>query len=270
MKIKYFAALWGMNQPTLEANLRLIKESGFDGVEMGIPSEPSERTTLRTVLNEYGLELIAQQWTDGVNPDEHAESFTRQYNTAAEFEPLFVNSHTGKDYFSLDENLIVFRRAAALEEQTGIRVLHETHRGRGTFSATHTSMLIGAMPDIKLTADFSHWCCVHESLLEDQEKMVTRAIERSYHIHARVGHAEGPQVTDPRAPEWKRELDVHKSWWRRIVESRRKEGLQYLTVCPEFGPPAYLTTLPYTGQPIVNLWEVNVYMKDLLRQHLAE
>jgi sugar phosphate isomerase/epimerase len=268
LRIKYFHALWGLSLPTLEANLRKIREAGFDGVEMGVPEDGGERRELGTLLERLGLELIAQQWTGGSSPQEHAASFEQQYRRAAGLRPLLVNSHTGKDYYSTAENLQVFHRARRLEEELGIPVVHEVHRGRATFSTLSTAALLDGLPELRLAADFSHWCCVHESLLQDQQPVLERALARSFHLHARVGHPEGPQVSDPRAPEWQAALEAHLDWWQKIVDYRRREGAELLTICPEFGPPDYMPTLPYTRQPVVDLFQVNCHMKELLKQRL--
>jgi hypothetical protein len=95
--------------------------------------------------------------------------------------------------------------------------------------------------------------------------MVNLALSRTDHIHARIGHAEGPQVNDPRAPEWKNAVDAHLSWWDKVVERKRIEGTP-ITFLTEFGPPSYLPTLPFTNQPVANQWEINIYMMDLLRK----
>jgi sugar phosphate isomerase/epimerase len=274
LRIKYFHGLWGMSLPTLEANLRRIREAGFDGVEMGVPEEAGERRALGSLLGRLGLELIAQQWTVGsssqpaIAAPEHATSFEQQYRRAAELRPLVVNSHTGKDYYGTEENLQVFQRARRLEEELGIPVVHEVHRGRATFSTLSTAALLDRFPELRLAADFSHWCCVHESLLQDQQPLLEKAMARSFHIHARVGHPEGPQVSDPRAPEWRSALEAHLGWWQKIVDYRRREGAELLTICPEFGPPDYMPTLPYTRQPVADLLQLNCHMKELLRERL--
>ncbi len=268
MKIEYIGTLWGMEVPMLEAQLRKVKEGGFDGVEMGAPSGRDERHALRVVLDDLGLDLIVQQWTQGNSPQEHAQSFEEQYMRGIELKPLFINSHSGRDYFTTAENLVIVGKAADLEQKFSTQVMHETHRGRAPFSVGAARLLIEAMPQLKLTADFSHWCCVHESMLQDQADSLERAIERSYHIHARVGYEEGPQVSDPRAPEWNDVVETHIRWWTKIVSYRRQQGADILTICPEFGPPAYMPTLPYTRQPVADLWEVNCYMRDLLKERL--
>jgi sugar phosphate isomerase/epimerase len=268
MQILYIASTWGVELPTVRATLEMIKEGGFDGVEIGAPADPTERSNLRRMLDDLGLELVVQQWTQGATPEEHARSFEEQYRCGSELGPILINSHTGKDTWTTEENAVVFRKAAALEAETGIPVAHEVHRGRATFSTMAVMNLIDAVPALQLTADFSHWCCVHESLLEDQQESVQRAIEHSIHIHARVGHPEGPQVTDPRAPEWQDAVRAHIGWWQRIVDHRKSKGATRLTICPEFGPPGYMVVQPYTRQPIANLREINWHMKDLLKQQL--
>jgi hypothetical protein len=105
-------------------------------------------------------------------------------------------------------------------------------------------------------------------LLHDQAASVDRVIKHCHHIHARVGFAEGPQVNDPRAPEWREAVETHIGWWQKIIACRRQEGCPVLTICPEFGPPDYMPTQPFTRQPLANLWEVNCYMMNLLKERL--
>jgi sugar phosphate isomerase/epimerase len=268
MRALYFCGTWGLNEPTLEATLRRIKQGGFDGVETGAPVDAVERQAMRVQLDDFGLELIIQIWTAGKTAAEHARSLEEQYRRAAELRPMLVNSQSGRDIFSLEENVMIYRRGLALQAELGVPLAHEVHRGRATFSVPAARALIEAVPEARLTADFSHWCCVHESLLQDQAEAVAEFYARCDHIHARVGHAEGPQVTDPRAPEWKDALTAHVGWWQAIAERRKTAGAETLTITPEFGPPNYMQTLPYTRQPVNDLWGVNVAMRDILRQQL--
>ena len=49
------------------------------------------------------------------------------------------------------------------------------------------------------------------------------AISKTVHIHARVGHSQSAQVSDPRAGEWQTEVNVHLKWWDDIVDYLRKK-----------------------------------------------
>jgi hypothetical protein len=122
-----------------------------------------------------------------------------------------------------------------------------------------------SIPGLRITFDVSHWCNVHESLLADQPETLALAIQRVDHIHARIGHPEGPQVNDPRAPEWDTAVKAHLAWWDQIVNLKKQKG-DTLTILTEFGPADYMPTLPYTRKPLSDQWAINVYMMQLLRQ----
>jgi sugar phosphate isomerase/epimerase len=270
MKIAYFRSVWGMDDcPTIEAKLQKITAGGFDGVELEVPLDVETCRRARKTADELGLLIVAQQWrTSGKTVAEHKASFEPQYERALILKPLYLNSHTGCDHFPIEANLEIFDHANNLAKKHGVEVYHETHRGRALFSAPATMQFLAARPLLKLVADFSHWCCVHESLLADQSERVERAAKNSFAIHARVGHAEGPQIPDPRDPLWRPNLEAHLTWWKQIAAHRRAEGCALLPVCPEFGPPPYMTLLPHTKRPVADLWDVNCFMRDWLKENL--
>jgi len=105
-------------------------------------------------------------------------------------------------------------------------------------------------------------------MLDDQPEAVEKAILHAIHIHSRIGYTEGPQVMDPRAPEWSDIVEKHIGWWQRVVEKHAASGMP-TTITTEFGPFPYLQHLPYTNSPVYSQWEVNVYMMALLRKRLT-
>jgi len=105
---------------------------------------------------------------------------------------------------------------------------------------------------------------VHESLLADQQETLSQALNRVDHIHARIGHPEGPQVNDPRAPEWNDAVQAHFAWWDTVVTRKKNEG-KLMTFLTEFGPVDYMPALPFTRQPVADQWEINKHMLDTLR-----
>ena len=266
MKIQYVRGLWGMEEPCLEDNLKKIKTGGYDHVEMGAPADPDMRDQLKELLQKYELGFVGQQWSGGKNIEEHIHSFEAQARANADMNPVLINSHSGRDIYSAQENIKLVQRGHELEKELNVTLLHEIHRGRMTFSSNSTMALLEIEPKMKFTADLSHWCCVHESLLQDQMDRVEKAMQNAYYIHARVGHEQGPQITHPHAPEWMNQVDAHFAWWDRIIELRKSEDTPLLTICPEFGPPGYMPTLPFTGQPVADLWEVNHSMLHKLKE----
>ncbi len=118
-----------------------------------------------------------------------------------------------------------------------------------------------------MTLDISHWMVVHESLLENQEEELATVLDRSYHIHARVGYAEGPQVNDPQAPEWQKAVDRHMNIWEKVIR-QKWETQDIYTITTEFGPADYMPTLPYTRLPVADQWKANVYMMKAIKERL--
>jgi sugar phosphate isomerase/epimerase len=267
LKLLFFCPLWGSADLPIEVFAEKAKKAGYDGVEAPLPMEdPLRLRQMLGALEAQGLELIAQHYeTANPDPEQHLAEYCRRLESLADVKPRFINSQTGKDWFSFDQNLKLIAGARAIAEKRGVKIIHETHRGKFSFNPGLLARYLEADPDLRVAADFSHWCVVSESLLEDQPGAVALAISRADHIHARVGFAEGPQVSDPRAPEWTTALNAHLAWWDRIVVTRQAEGAAALTIAPEFGPLPYLPALPYTGMPVASQWDINVHMMHLLR-----
>jgi hypothetical protein len=268
MKLRTYKSLWGMTG-TLEQQLRQIAEGGYDGVETGL-QPPEQEDSFKDLLRKYKLDYIPMLFTSGKKWHEHLDSFKAQLRRAVLYSPQLINVHSGRDWFTPEDQISYFETALAIgrviEDVHGIPVLHETHRTRMLFSPRETGVLLRKFPELKLTADFSHWTVVCESMLDDQLEDLTLACERTWHIHGRVGHEEGAQVPDPRAPEYKRHVEKHEQWWASSVATQRKLGRKIMTFTPEFGPPNYMQAMLYTRQPVADLWEVCKYITDRFRK----
>lgn len=268
MKLIFGKSKWEMWDDPLEVFLERVKTSGFEATEIYLGSLRESPAEIARLHSEYGLQLIGQILTQGQTHREHMQSLETQFEFAAQCNPVFINSHTGRDIFPLEENVEIFARLVHLSQNSGIPILVETHRGRPTYSAIETRKYLEAVPGLRLTADFSHWMVVHESGLDDQRENIELATARADYIHARVGYAEGPQIPDPRAPEWKHAVDRHLQLWQGIIDQHNSNGKETLYITPEFGPPSYMHTAPFTNQPVGDVWEQNVYMKELLASQL--
>lgn len=266
-QLKIFATNWGF-EGSLDAYLSKAKKDGYDGVEIWWPVEKNNQDELFYLLKKYNLEvgfLIAGQES---NYKKNFATFTSMIDAAANNKiqkPLYINCHSGRDFFSMEENESFISHTAELSNQTGIKICHETHRSRMLFAAPVAKSYIQKHPELRITFDVSHWCNVSESFLSDQQETIDLTLPRVDHVHARIGHPEGPQVNDPRAPEWKDAVAAHFAWWDKIVELKKQQG-NTLTILTEFGPPDYMPTEPYTRKPLSDQWAVNVYMMNILRK----
>jgi sugar phosphate isomerase/epimerase len=270
MNIKIFCPQWGYEHLATEAFFAKVKEAGYDGVDTWIPEKKEERIKFVRLLDEYDLNMVSHQHqANGNGIDEFCKSFEYYLNLSLESNPILINSHSGMDYFTVEEQLQVIDTAENFAVKNNIRIAHETHRGRIGFGPVNTRDLFIHRPNMKITADFSHWVCVTESYLENFENELNEAIIRAEHIHARVGFTEGPQIPDPRSPFWQDQVDFFLKLWERIINYQRSIGAEVFTITPEFGPPPYMWTNMDDNAPIANQWDINLFMKNLLQEKFS-
>lgn len=258
------ATNWGF-PGTADEFCAKAKKEGYNGIEVWMPGDEKGRAEIMAAALKHQLRLGILYGGGDKDPQKHLQQFKDGITAAVKMKPIYINCHSGKDYFTMEQNKAFMQFTENLHQQTGIPIYHETHRGRSLFAGHITRNFLEQLPGLRLTLDISHWCAVHESLLWDQAETVEAALQRTDHIHVRVGHAEGPQVSDPRAPEWQDAVKQHFTWWDKIVERKKKNG-ERLTILTEFGPPDYLWTLPYTRQPVADQWGINVHMMQVLRK----
>jgi sugar phosphate isomerase/epimerase len=269
MNIRFYAPEWGNTLP-FDTFCKNVKAAGYDGVEMALPFEYHEKKAILDALAAHDLQLIGQYWQSfEKNIDEHASNYEKYLRNLIDAKPVLINCQTGKDYFNIEQNQRLFELAARLSDESGIPIIHETHRGKSFFAAHVTAGYLQSNPDLRIALDISHWCSVHESLLADLPDEVSLAISRTDHIHSRVGHPEGPQVNDPRAPEWEEVLNAHLGWWDRVLALHSERGT-VPTITTEFGPAPYMPEMPYTRMPLVSQWDVNVHMMHLLKDRYRQ
>jgi sugar phosphate isomerase/epimerase len=262
-----FGTNWGFNGSTAELCSKL-KQANYDGLEVWWPSTKKEQKELFEAMEKNNLKVGFLVGSGEMDFKKHQIQFQQNLEAAAKAKPVYINCHSGKDFFSFEQNLQLITFSNGLAASLGVPIYHETHRGRALCAATVTKNFIEKNPRLRITLDISHWCNVHESYLQGQEETVSLALKRTDHIHARIGHPEGPQVNDPRAPEWEEAVKHHFDWWDKVVETKKKEGKR-ITFLTEFGPPDYMPTLPYTREPVANQWEINVHMLNTLRKRYS-
>lgn len=262
--------LWGSAHLELDDFLKKVKNAGYVGIETDLPFEKIAKQEIIEMVADHGLELVAQHWeTKNVNFTEHKDKFERHLYNLAEAEPLLINSHTGLDFFSFAQNAELIELALSIEQRTGVIITHETHRSRFSFAAHACQSFLKEYPSLKLTSDFSHWCCVAETLLQNQKEAVDLAIAHSFHIHARVGSAQSAQVIDPREVRYATELVQFKEWWKRMIDNAAEQGRSFISITTEYGPYPYALYLPHTNNLLGDQWEINQFIRSEIERSCA-
>lgn len=262
MNLLIFRALWGMTGP-LAQQIEQVAGAGYDGFELWPSQWSVSRSEMLALAAQFGQKMIV-----GAALPTKAE-IEPTLLSLAEFEPVRINLHSGRDNMTPTEASAFFEEALRVEDQIGIPVGHETHRGRILFTPWATAYYLRQFPTLKITADYSHWVNVCERLPDDEADALALANTRAIHIHGRVGYEEGPQVPDPAAPEYAEQLAWHEHQWQQIVDQQRQAGREVMTFTPEYGPPNYLHTLPYTHVPVADLWEVCLWAAKRARLTLG-
>ena len=275
MRLLIFRSLW-TNGFDLDAALADCHRGEFDGVEGSVPSDTHLRAAFIASLKDAGVPFIAEITTGGgyvpVTRDlsEHLRDFVRGVEVSLQADPIHCTVISGCDAWTLNQNVEFFGEAIDIAARLGVDVSFETHRSRSTYSPWSTQSLIGQVPELRYTCDFSHWCCVCERLVLDEESELLASIaSRTRHIHARIGYEQGPQVPHPAAPEYSRALAAHERWWQIIWKSQLDAGQEFTTLTPEFGPDGYMHTLPFTEEPVAALDEVNCWMAARQRERFS-
>lgn len=271
MELRLFKTLWG-HQGALEEAARQAVEAGFYGLEGNADNLPREE--LRTALHTHDLAYIQEIVTGGNyvprrqdTVQEHIADVERQLQLGRSLDPQWVTVIGGCDAWTVEQSVRFFSESQEIAARMGIACSFETHRSRSLFNPWVTLAVLERLPELKLTCDFSHWVVVMERQLDEDWNAVLEVAQHAYHIHARVGYDQGPQVPHPAAPEYAGPLASHQRYWEAIWSVQQASGRQHSTMTPEFGPDGYLHTLPFTQQPVADLWEVNAWMGRTEREH---
>lgn len=264
MNLKLFKTLWG-HDGTLPEAIAACEEAGFSGIEAPVPEDAADFIQL---LHDASLELIAEICTvtepgfyvprPHASVADHLHSLREGIERSLPASPRFINTMCGSDAWTFAEKIAFHSAIPELEKEYGIAISAETHRGRSLNGPWITRDILLEIPELKITCDFSHFVVVSERLVLDEgPEILEICCQHAHHLQTRVGYAQGPQVPDPRAPEYAAPLAAHERWWDAVWESQAARGFTEATLTPEFGPDGYLQCEPFTGSPVADLWDVN-------------
>ena len=196
-RLEVYQSLWAMerrhtdgHERTLEDNIRLIAEAGFNGVSASYESRDDVRR-LTGLLKPLGLNAEGQ-------------CFPR---TVDDLQPVLENATKfSVHHIDLQPDVRPRRLADALElidgwtrlaEQVDFPVYIEAHRDRMTTDLNFTLDLLDARPDLKLLGDISHYLVGREFAMpvsEENHAAMHRILDHSWAFHGRVASREQVQI----------------------------------------------------------------------------
>lgn len=267
-------SLWGFNG-NLDGAIQQARRLGFDGLEANLHHcafAQLNPSAIADALAAAGQSLIVELVTGGDyvpaltnSPRRHLEELAALLEQAQALRPLRISVITGSDSWPAASQRAFLQEAIELAGDSAAPVSFETHRSRCLFNPWGIVEQLESHPQLRLTADLSHWCCVAERLMTVDLRPIQAMAERVDHIHARVGQAQGPSVAHPFAPEASEALEAHRRCWQLFLVSQQARGHGACTLTPEFGPDGYMPCLPFSAEPVANLLEINTAMARWLR-----
>ena len=140
--------------------------------------------------------------------------------------------------------------------EEGVPLQFETHRNCITNDLFSTLLILDALPDMRLSADLSHYVVDREMMqpiTAEYQDYITRILDRSDSVQGRV--ANRCQVQLPlHFPQHQVWIDTFRDWWRRGFTSWQARSSGEGTFICELGPVDYAIT-GADGQELSDRWE---------------
>jgi hypothetical protein len=268
-KFRVYQSLWAMErrQPdglewSLDEKLEMIRAGGFDGAGVRFFDLDYART-VTSFLREHGLTWQAQCYP----------------RTVDELKPIIEHvQELGADHINLQPDVRPYRIEECipyiegwrrLAADAGIALHIETHRDRMTTDLLFTLHLLDCFPDLRLTADLSHYLLGREFAMpvsDENHALMHRIIDNSWGFHGRVASREQVQVpiSFPHHQVW---VELFMGWWAYGFRSwrRRAEPDATLTFLCELGPTPYAIT-GADGCDLSDRWQEALQMKTMVRE----
>ncbi|QIG98311.1 MULTISPECIES: sugar phosphate isomerase/epimerase family protein [unclassified Bradyrhizobium] len=267
-QLRVLQSLWAMERRLadegewpLQTQLAMIRDAGFDGAGVRF-IDPAFAREVTGFLRAHGMIWQAQCYpkrVDDLKPvlELVAQLGADHVNLQPDIRPRLL-----ADCIPLLEG---WRRLAA---EAGVAVHVETHRDRMTTDLFFTLDLLDCFPDLRLTADLSHYLVGREFAwpVDDvNHAMIHRILDNAWGIHGRIASREQVQISlgFPQHQGW---VSLFTDWWDYAIRSWRKRAGPdaTLTFLCELGPSPYAITGP-DGRELSDRWHDALVMKDMIR-----
>ena len=218
-------------------------------------------------LRAYGMSWQAQCYPQDRRRPEPVLALVRELGAD------HVNLQADVRPYRLEECIPYIEGWRRLAADAGVAVHIETHRDRMTTDLFFTLHLLDCFPDLRLTADLSHYVVGREfawPIAPENHAMIHRILDNSWGLHGRVASREQIQVQLELSAAPGLGGAVHGLVGIRhplLAEARRRRTRRLTFLC-ELGPPPYAIT-GADGYELSDRWQEAVQMKDMIRDSVA-
>lgn len=271
-KIIFHRTLWGVdlnfsNFVEIKSKLLNFKTQGFEGLEIATGFFDNKyKLDFLKLIKELDFKVVTQIHTMGypitnTKVCDHFDDFKKKIEDSLSWNPSVINSHTGRDDWTSEDNLELFRKISDYENSIKNKfsnISHETHRQRCLFNPRNSYEIMKNFPNIKYTCDLSHWSVVNSRLCNESTdpnwlEIIDILCKKTLLIHARVSSTEQIQVADPFSHENKENIKYYESLWKKIYENSE---FQTIHIDPEYGPFPYAILNPVNNMYFVDVDEI--------------
>lgn len=262
-------SLWAMErrhsdgfERSLEANVAMIAEAGFDGIS-------THWTDRAAVARTAGLLRAAGLTAEGQCFPTTVDELKPVLEIAAEFPPLHLDIQPDVRPRRVAACLPLLEGWMRLAEQVDFPVLIETHRDRMTTDLHFTLDLLDAMPELPLLADLSHFLVGREfawPVSDENHALIERILDASWAFHGRVASREQVQIeiSFPAHAMW---VGLFERWWSAGFASWRRRAAPdaSLAFTCELGPKPY-AIIGRDGNDSTDRWAESLQLRDIARR----
>lgn len=271
-RLRFAHALWGLiglpfncgpdNKPewTLDEKFARVKDAGFEAVECWL--DDNNEREVKDALARHGLRL-----TLGHRPYS-LDDVQTTLERAKRLEADFFFAQPASAFTPLDDVVKIVSEGRKMANDAGFAFFVETHRGNWTETIPQTLQLLERVPDIRFTADLSHFVVVGEFYgWEDEgaDAHMMPILERTSHMHGRISSGEQVQVDvgDGNNDTGKFFIRLWTHCMKHWLQGAKPGDVLQFT--PELGPPRYAITTP-EGREISDRWEQSLVLKKMAEQ----
>ena len=259
-RLEVFQALWAMDQrrpgvpePAVADSFDRVAAAGFDGmaIDLGALSLEQAQATIphfrRTGL--HGLVTAFPRSIEDLRP-----ALALAHEVGAPFVVVVGQVMP----VAVADMVPVVRDWLALAEREAMPIQFETHRNCITNDLFATIQLLDAIPEMRLSADLSHYVVDREMPCPpppELQALIDRVLDRADSFQGRVAARGQIQVAldFPQNAKWVR---LFQGWWEQGLRgwlARNPEAERVVFLC-ELGPPDYAIT-DAAGHELSDRWQ---------------